>query len=45
MSKEQAVEFLDHYKKNRDLMEKVEQLFAANPDKSDGELWAMAVPT
>ncbi len=42
MSKEQAGAFLNNYKTDRALMEKVESLFEANPEKPDGELWAQA---
>lgn len=42
MSKEQAIEFLNNYKTDRELKEKVESLFEANPDKADGDLWAQA---
>ena len=42
MSKEQAVKFLDDYKANRTLMEKVEKVFDDNPDKNDSELWVLA---
>lgn len=42
MSKEQAVRFLNEYKINRVLMEKVESVFEDNPGLSDAELWILA---
>lgn len=42
MSKEQAIKFLEDYKVNRSLMEKVDDIFEDNPDLSDNELWVKA---
>ena len=42
MSKEQANRFLDDYKADRSVMEKVESIFDSNPDMKDADLWAQA---
>ncbi len=42
MSKNEAIRFLDDYKSDRELMEKVEAVFEANTELEEHELWLKA---
>jgi len=42
MSKEMAEKFLDDYKANRELAEKVEKIFEDHPDMTEEDLWLLA---